>query len=55
MTTFSGSPKVIKGALVGIDIFNPLANVVGFQYTPHTKTARRQARDYFKWKEIYKL
>ncbi len=26
MTTFPGSPRLIKGALVGVDIFNPLAS-----------------------------
>ena len=34
MTTFPGSPKVLKGAIVGIDIFNPLASVAIFQYNP---------------------
>jgi hypothetical protein len=32
MTTFPNSPRLIKGALVGVDIFNPLASVVVFQY-----------------------
>ncbi len=34
MTSFPGSPKVLKGAIIGIDIFNPLASVVVFQYNP---------------------
>ena len=34
MTTFPGSPKVLKGAIVGIDVFNPLASVAVFQYNP---------------------
>jgi hypothetical protein len=34
MTTFPGSPKVLKGAIVGIDIFNPIASVAIFQYNP---------------------
>lgn len=34
MTTFPGSPRLIKGALIGIDPFNPLASVVVFQYNP---------------------
>lgn len=34
MTTFPRSPKVLKGAIVGIDIFNPLASVAIFQYNP---------------------
>ena len=31
MTTFPGSPPVQKGALVGLDPFNPLASVIVFQ------------------------
>lgn len=34
MTNFTGSPKVIKGAIVGLDLFNPLASVAIFQYNP---------------------
>jgi hypothetical protein len=34
MTNFPGSPKVLKGAVVGIDIFNPVASVAIFQYNP---------------------
>ena len=44
MTTFPGSPRLIKGALVGMDIFNPLASVVVFQYNPETMTRRLEAR-----------
>lgn len=40
MATFSGSPKLLKGAIVGIDVFNPLASVIIFQYNP--KVLRRQ-------------
>jgi hypothetical protein len=38
MTTFPGSPRLMKGAIIGIDIFNPLASVVIFQYNPDTLT-----------------
>ncbi|MCP4538625.1 MAG: hypothetical protein GY832_15940, partial [Chloroflexi bacterium] len=38
MTTFSQSPRLQKGAIVGIDPFNPLASVVVFQYNPNTLT-----------------
>lgn len=31
MTNFTGSPRTIKGAIVGLDIFNPLASVAIFQ------------------------
>lgn len=44
MTTFPGSPRLIKGALVGVDLFNPLASVVVFQYNPSTMTRRLEAR-----------
>src|SRR5215216_3782864 len=38
MTTFPGSPKLMKGAIVGVDKFNPLASVILFQYNPDTLT-----------------
>jgi hypothetical protein len=34
MTTFLGSPQLLKGAIVGIDLMNPLASVIIFQYNP---------------------
>lgn len=44
MTTFPGSPRLLKGALVGLDPFNPLASVIVFQYNPDTMTRRLEAR-----------
>jgi hypothetical protein len=44
MTSFPGSPRLMKGALVGLDIFNPLASVIVFQYNPDTMTRRLQAQ-----------
>lgn len=44
MTTFPGSPKLIKGALVGVDLFNPLASIVVFQYNPDTLTRNLTAQ-----------
>jgi len=44
MTALSSSPRLIKGALVGVDIFNPVASVVVFQYNPNTMTRRLEAR-----------
>jgi hypothetical protein len=44
MTTFPGSPRVQKGAIVGIDIFNPLASVIIFQYNPDSLTRTLQAQ-----------
>jgi hypothetical protein len=38
MTGFSRSPRVQKGALVGLDPINPLASVIVFQYNPETLT-----------------
>lgn len=38
MMTFPGSPRVQKGAIVGVDPFNPLASVVVFQYNPDLVT-----------------
>lgn len=43
MTGFSGSPKVLKGAIIGVDLFNPLASIVIFQYNPDTLTRRLTA------------
>src|SRR5262245_18515454 len=40
MTGFSGSPKVFKGAIVGLDPLKPLASVVVFQYNPEKVTRR---------------
>jgi hypothetical protein len=34
----------MKGALVGLDILNPLASVIVFQYNPDTMTRRLQAQ-----------
>lgn len=44
MTTFPNSPRLTRGALIGIDIFNPLASIIVFQYNPDTMTRRLQAR-----------
>ena len=44
MTTFPGSPRLLKGAIVGVDPFNPLASVIVFQYNPHTLTRTLRAQ-----------
>jgi hypothetical protein len=44
MTTFPGSPRLLKGAIVGLDPANPLASVIVFQYNPETMTRRIEAR-----------
>ena len=39
MTSSSNiSPRILKGAIIGIDIFNPLASLIVFQYNPDTMT-----------------
>ncbi len=44
MTTSPISPRLIKGALIGIDPLNPIPNIVVFQYNPDTMTRRLEAR-----------
>ena len=34
MTTFPGSPRLLKGAIVGLERANPMASVVVFQFNP---------------------
>jgi hypothetical protein len=38
MSGLTRSPQTIKGAIIGIDLFNPLASVIVFQYNPDTMT-----------------
>ncbi len=38
MTTFPSSPRLQKGAIIGLDPFNPQASVIVFQYNPDTLT-----------------
>ncbi|MCY6493359.1 hypothetical protein [Leptolyngbya sp. GGD] len=38
MTSFPGSPRLFKGAIVGFDLTNPLPKVISFQYNPETLT-----------------
>ncbi len=44
MSSFPGSPRLLKGAIIGLDPVNPLASVVVFQYNPDTMTRRLDAR-----------
>lgn len=44
MTASPISPRLLKGALIGVDIFNPLASVVVFQYNPDTMSRRLEPR-----------
>lgn len=38
MSSFPGSPKLLKGAIVGVSVIDPLSSVVVFQYNPDTLT-----------------
>lgn len=38
MTSFPGSPRLFKGAIVGFDLANPIPSVIPFQYNPETLT-----------------
>lgn len=42
--TFPGSPRLLKGALVGVDLLRPIPNVIAFQYNPETLTRSIKAR-----------
>jgi hypothetical protein len=43
MTTFPGSPKLLKGAIIGVNVLDPLSSLVIFQYNPDTLTRTIQA------------
>src|SRR5215472_6716045 len=51
MTTFPGSPRLLKGAIIGFDLWNPLASVIAFQYNPDTMTRRLDVRAQKDWNE----
>ena len=38
MSNFPGSPRLLKGAIVGLDPVNPPAGVIMSQYNPDTVT-----------------
>jgi hypothetical protein len=42
--TLSRSPRTIKGAIVGLDLFDPVTSVIVFQYNPDTLTRTLQAQ-----------
>ncbi len=44
MTAFPGSPRTLKGAIIAVDPFNPLASVIVFQYNPETLTRNLEAQ-----------
>jgi hypothetical protein len=44
MSSFPGSPRLLKGAIIGLDPLNPLASVIVFQYNPDSMTRKIDAR-----------
>lgn len=44
MSGFPGSPRLLKGAVVGLDPVNPLASVIVFQYNPDSVQRSLRAR-----------
>lgn len=38
MTSFANSPRLTKGAIAVIDLFNPISSAIAFQYNPDTLT-----------------
>jgi len=44
MTTFPGSPRLFKGAIVSIDQSTSLPSIILFQYNPETMTRKLEAR-----------
>lgn len=44
MADFPNSPRVLKGALVGLDPLNPVSRVIVFQYNPDSLTRTLQAQ-----------
>jgi hypothetical protein len=49
MSSFPGSPRLTKGALVGLDPVNPLASVIVFQYNPDSVSRRVSANTDYSW------
>lgn len=44
MTTFPGSPRLTKGALVGIEAASPVPSIIIFQYNPTSMTRTLEAQ-----------
>ena len=44
MTGLTNSPRILKGALIGMDILKPIPNVIAFQYNPDSLTRTLKAR-----------
>ena len=44
MTTPPIAPRLLKGAIIGVELYNPLASVAVFQYNPDTISRKLAAR-----------
>ena len=44
MTTFPNSPRLMKAAIVSIDVITQITSVIQLQYNPDTLTRKLQAR-----------
>jgi len=44
MTGLTNSPRILKGALVGLDLLDPIPKVIAFQYNPETLSRTLKAR-----------
>ena len=44
MSPLSSTPRLVKGAIVGVDLFNPIASFIVFQYNPEKVTRTLQAQ-----------
>lgn len=44
MSTFQGSPRLLKGVIIGLDSLKPVANVILYQYNFDSLTRRLDAR-----------
>lgn len=44
MTTFPGSPRLLRGTIVAVDPLQPVPDVIVFQYNPDTVTRTLQAQ-----------
>jgi hypothetical protein len=44
VSAFPNSPRVLKGAIVGFDLYNPLTSIIVFQYNPESVTRKLEAQ-----------
>ncbi len=44
MSSFPRSPRLLKGAIIGLDLANPLASIIVLKYNPDTLTRKVTAQ-----------